>query len=189
MNRWWQTKPDHSEPEDWDFMKKSAELSECGHFRYTLGREWDERPCLVVVMFNPSTADNIDGDQTVNLLCHIASHNGYGKIVVVNAIPFRSSDAGTAARYAKENDSSPQMLKNWQHVVAEVSAAGAVLFAWGALAELSEDRLGGFTSRLMGILPEKVALFCLGKTKAGFPLHPMARGKLKLPKNAPLYPW
>jgi DNA (cytosine-5)-methyltransferase 1 len=42
-------------------------------------------------MFNPSTADSSIDDPTITLLCHVAAHNGYGGIVVVNGIPLRSS--------------------------------------------------------------------------------------------------
>lgn len=38
-------------------MKRSAQLSACDAYRFTLTCEWDERPKLLVCMFNPSTAD------------------------------------------------------------------------------------------------------------------------------------
>jgi hypothetical protein len=38
-------------------------------------------------------------------------------------------------------------------------------------------------------LPAGVPLYCLGKTKAGHPKHPMARGKHKVFKDTPLVLW
>jgi hypothetical protein len=72
-------------------MKSTARLSACGAYRFVLTRTWDQRPVLLVVMFNPSNATHERDDPTITLLCHIASHNGYGGIVVVNAIPLISS--------------------------------------------------------------------------------------------------
>ncbi|WP_457102206.1 DUF1643 domain-containing protein, partial [Microbacterium sp. P5_E9] len=45
-------------------------------------------------------------DPTVTLLCHIASHNGFGGIVVVNAIPLRSPDPAGAIDMATAWDTS-----------------------------------------------------------------------------------
>ena len=36
--------------------QKSARLSACGMYRFTLFRGWDTRPLLLVVLMNPSTA-------------------------------------------------------------------------------------------------------------------------------------
>jgi len=38
-------------------------------------------------------------------------------------------------------------------------------------------------------LPDGVLLYCLGKTAGGYRTHPMARGKQKVPTDAPLLPW
>ena len=39
-----------------------ARLSDCGTYRYTLGRRWDDGPTATFVMLNPSTADASQDD-------------------------------------------------------------------------------------------------------------------------------
>ena len=47
-------------------------------------------------MFNPPTADHATDDPTILQLCAIASHNGFGGIVVVHGIPLCSRYLGDA---------------------------------------------------------------------------------------------
>lgn len=179
-------------------MTRAARLSKCGTYRWTLARTWDPlRQALVVVMFGPSDADDKIDDPTITLLCHIAAHNGYGCIVVVNGIPLRSSK--TEPQYAmlewdKTQDwgARDALQSNLAEVTSAVQRAGHVLIAWGALAGktvASADWFDNVREEIQCALPEGVPLLCLGKTKAGYPLHPMARGKLKVPKDAKLLPW
>lgn len=173
----------------------SAVMSACGRCRFTLARIWDERPVLLVVMFNPAKADATVQDATVTLLCHIAAHNGYGGIVVVNGVPLRSSKPETAAEIVN----TWERTRNWEwrdmltenigHVRDEVSRAGAVLLAWGALADLCPDWFDHVLEQIREELQPGTPLYCLGKTAGGHPKHPMARGKHKVPKDAPLLPW
>lgn len=175
--------------------KKTARLSACGAYRFTLTRTWDGRPVLLVVMFNPSDADDKIDDQTIILLCHIAAHNGYGGIVVVNAIPLRSSVPGAAVymvnTWDKRQawDERDRLQQNLGFVVQEVERAGAVLLAWGALGERCDDWMQFVREEIECALPDGVPLYCLGKTANGHPKHPMARGKHKVPKTAALLPW
>lgn len=176
-------------------MNKTAQLSPCARYRYTLTRTWDDRPKLLVCMFNPSTADHTIDDPTISLLCHIASHNGYGGIVVVNAIPLRSSRPADAIamvntwdkRQAWDERDALQM--NQSCIVTQVEMAGAVLLAWGALGDRCSSWMDDILEEIQCALPVGSEIYCLAKTKAGHPKHPMARGKHKVPKNATLIPW
>lgn len=180
--------------------KGSASLSKCGTYRHTLTRQWDARPTLVVCMFNPSTADAKQDDPTISLLRHIASHNGYGGIVVVNAIPLRSPSPAEAIDMVNTWDKRQDWYQrdalqaNLCIIKTEVEKAAAVLIAWGALGDrcdlwidtvLEEIEVACFR----GVQADPAPIYCLGKTKSGYPKHPLARGKHKVPKDAKLIPW
>lgn len=176
-------------------MNRSASLSSCGTYRLALTRDWDDRPVLLACMLNPSEADHLVDDPTITLLCHIASHNGFGGLVVVNAIPLRDSKPDAAIAMANTWDkradwhARDRLHQNLQVVTEEVAKAGAVLLAWGALGARCGDWLETVLDEIECALPDGVPLYCLGKTAGGHPKHPMARGKHKVPKDAPLLPW
>ena len=47
-------------------IKKSAEISPDGMYRYSLERTWDEgKPTVLFICLNPSTADAVEDDATV----------------------------------------------------------------------------------------------------------------------------
>jgi hypothetical protein len=56
--------------------------------RYFLSRTWDNSlPTITTFMMNPSSADELTGDNTVNFMIKYAKHNGYGTLFVVNTSP------------------------------------------------------------------------------------------------------
>ena len=174
----------------------SAKLSPCGTYRWTLTRHWDAQPMLVVVLFNPSTADHREDDPTIKLLCQIAKHNLYGGILVVNAIPLRSSTPAAAIDFANWdkggiNDwhARDRLQDNLDEIVKAVHSAGAVLLAWGALGERCSDWMDLVLDEVRAAVPPHGELYCLGKTAKGHPKHPMARGKHKVRPDALLFPW
>lgn len=172
---------------------RTARLSPCGTYRWTLTRAWDGRPMLLVVMFNPSWADDSLDDPTITLLCHIAAHNGFGGIVVVNGIPLRSSSPGPAVEMTRwdvvgEWSDRDRLQDNLAVIQAEVARAGAVLLAWGALADRCPEWFDRVQEVIREVLPLSSELYCLGKTAGGYPKHPLARGKHKVRKDAPLIP-
>lgn len=175
-------------------LRRTAEVSSCGRYRSTLTRTWDERPRLLAIMFNPSWADAGRDDQTVTLLCHIASHNGFGGIVVANGISLISSNPAEAYAEVASGDAekSAALLANLETIREAVVEAGSVLLAWGALASKTIPSRQWFErveEVVRASLPTGGRLLCLGRTASGAPLHPMARGKLKVPKDALLLPW
>jgi hypothetical protein len=69
-----------------------------------------------------------------------------------------------------------------------MDSAGAVLLAWGAMGGYAGD---WYTTVMQEIQERRSAksIFHLGKCANGHPKHPLARGKHKVPKDAPLIPW
>jgi hypothetical protein len=177
-------------------MIRTADISPCGRYRWTLGRTWDQAlPVLLAVMYGPAMADDMKDDQTVTLLCAIAAHNGFGGLQVVNGIPLRTADPALQAAMVndwarlQEWTDRDRLQDNLAVVSREVAKAGAVLLAWGALASRCADWFDLVQETIAEAIPFGVPLYCLGKTAAGYPLHPMARGKRKVPKNAALLEW
>ena len=150
---------------------------------------------LLVAMFNPSTADGQTDDPTISLLCQIASHNGYGGIVVVNGIPLRSSKPAEAVDMVNTWDKRQAWYErdalhfNLGEINKQAERAGAVLLAWGALADRCDFWFDAVREEIECAVPDGVPIYCLGKTAGGHPKHPLARGKHKVRKDAPLLPW
>lgn len=75
------------------YSQKSAELSDCGKYRYALFRVWDiNLPQVAFVGLNPSTADAELDDPTINKCVAYAKNWGFGSIVMLNLFAFRSTD-------------------------------------------------------------------------------------------------
>jgi hypothetical protein len=182
-------------------MERSANLSTCGAYRFTLTRVWDaERRRVLVVMANPSKADHEVEDPTSSLLISILDHNGFGAYTAVNLCPLRSSKPADAlsfmraldgnARLAVDRDALHHNLDVVDSELLKLKQTDAVLLAWGSIA----SGFGTLVLSMVSNLNEfskamQVPLYCLGKTASGHPKHPMARGTHKVPKDAPLIPW
>lgn len=60
-------------------------------YRYFLWRMWDTNlPCLILIMLNPSEADQINNDQTIRVVINRAREEGFGAVAVVNLFAWRS---------------------------------------------------------------------------------------------------
>ena len=80
-------------------FRGSAEISDCGHYRYSLYREWRYNPRLIVwMMLNPSTADALTNDPTLRRCIDFSRQWGYGGLIVVNLYAFRASKPKTCGR-------------------------------------------------------------------------------------------
>ena len=74
-----------------DYIRRWAVFSECGTWRYLLGRIWDEAlPLIVYGLLNPATADEDKSDPT-NTRCERRSKAlGFGGQIFCNAFGLRS---------------------------------------------------------------------------------------------------
>lgn len=142
-----------------------ASLSDCGEYRWWLTRRWNQKSSpLAFLMLNPSTADMMVDDPTIRRCMGFAEGFGYGGIIVINLYGLRSP--------------SPDVL--WQHqdpigsandnAIRHIVARGHdVVCAWGANAP--QQRVD-YVLKMMRAKKEP-QLYCLGKTKAGAPKHPL----------------
>lgn len=145
-------------------MLRTAEVSDCGTYRWTLTREWNAKlPRVGFVMLNPSTADAEHDDPTLRRCVGFARQWGYGSLVVRNLYALRATD--------------PTQL--WQHdapigwrtpaVLTACAQDALTICAWGAHGQ-RHNRGANVAAVLRR---NHVALFHLGITKTGQPRHPL----------------
>jgi len=93
--------------------------------RYYLARTWDEiLPNLCVFMMNPSTADEIFLDNTVEFMINYAIHNGYGSLSVVNTSPIIKSSDTTAQDFVYDQ-------ANFRYIESACKKADTIILGWG----------------------------------------------------------
>lgn len=153
-------------------MKRDAEFSECGKYRYWLSRIWDEeKPNAMCIGLNPSTANGTEDDTTITNLTELLKGFGYGGFYMLNLFAFISPDPDKLREV-------PDPVKDNDLYLAAVSGqCKDIIFAWGSFKQ-AEYRAAKVAKMFPGAL-------CLGKTAKGKPLHPMAatiwmRSKCKL---------
>lgn len=149
-------------------MEKTATISDCGAYRYQLGRTWDDGPIARFIMLNPSTADSEVDDPTIRRCIAFAKREGAGSISVVNLFAYRATKPADmmAAKDPIGPDNSDH-LREW--VGHEFGFAKLVIAAWGA-SPFAAKRFKQICDR--GVLDSRYWQ-CLGKTKSGAPRHPL----------------
>lgn len=162
-------------------IRRTAEFSPCGTWRYRLVRQWAEEGTFArFVMLNPSAADTTRDDPTVRRCISFARVWGHAGVVVLNAYALRATDPTHLASHP-----SPVGDGNANDVViaqeAELAAGSGVPFvvAWGVHAR--PDRVREVW-RLLATA--NVQVRCLGTTKEGAPRHP-----LYVAASTELQPW
>ncbi|MEM6625291.1 MAG: DUF1643 domain-containing protein [Pseudomonadota bacterium] len=161
------------------FMRRSAVISECNNYRTWLERRWAEGPPLILDMLNPSKADAKIDDPTIRRGIGFAQREGLGGLVVVNFFALRATNPkdliGHPDPIGPENVRAigEALLLSAVHKSPFVVACGAHSMVTPELIRLVE-RAAQYD----------VQLWCLGKTKHGFPRHP-----LYLAKDTPLEPF
>lgn len=146
-------------------MQRSAIFSPCRSYRYTLTREWGDGPTLVVIMLNPSTADELLDDPTVAGMIKRAQAWGYGRLVVLNLFAWRSTDPR-----ALKTVSYPVGLSNDARIVTEAAKAAMVICAWGSASPLVPERAEHVKTTL---IENGIKLHYLKMGKTGQPWHPL----------------
>lgn len=157
-------------------MRRDAELSECGLFRWKLSRTWDgSLPVLLFIMLNPSTADAMIDDSTIKKCIGFAIRGGYGGIVVVNLFAYRTAKPAILKRDGWQQGNGNALI-----VRAEALRASRVCVAWGANARRRPE-----AAEIIKLLNDAhVPLFALRVLSDGVPEHP-----LMLPYSCKLSPF
>jgi hypothetical protein len=157
-----------------------ADLSDCGTYRYRLGRRWAEGPVDVWIMLNPSTADATVDDRTIGRCMEFSRRWGAGALVVGNLFALRATDPTELVRHpdpiGPDNDEHLTALAAWAHLLG-----GRVIAGWGAH-PMAAERARIVHRRIR----QQTDLLTLGTTKAGAPRHPLyVKGDTPLTRWAP----
>ncbi len=172
-------------------IRRAANISECGKYRYSLDRQWFEdrfysparliggHPMpLIFVMLNPSTADAYEDDPTIRRCVGFTKREGFEWLRVINLFAGRATKP--ADLFKMEDPIGVANPEEWG-VARDFYERGAkIICAWGA--EPKAVSQGESFVHLMQAY--QVELWCLGTTKTGAPKHP-----LYLPSDAPLSPF
>ena len=142
-----------------------------GCYRYQLARQISSRTALHagmlnIIMLNPSTTTEQHNDPTIRRCVGYARAWGYGTLVVTNLFALRSTAPGRLKLAV--DPIGPD--NNW-HIHQVAREANLLLAAWGVG--------GGYRGRDRSVLRIvscfDVPLKCLGRTKGGYPFHPLYR--------------
>jgi hypothetical protein len=140
---------------------KGATFSDCGKYRYSLWRIWDEsKPLAMCIGLNPSTANEADDDKTIQNLISVLWSYEYGGFYMCNLFALISphpEDLRACPNPIKDND------KHLQEIAAKCSD---VIFCWGAFKQAEY--------RAKKIIPMFPRALCFGKSASGKPFHPLA---------------
>lgn len=146
-------------------VKRDARLSCCGRYRYVLTRTWDYgAPVVLMIGLNPSTADATKDDPTVRRCVGFARDWGFGGLALANLFAFRAT--APLALLSAHNPVGPE---NDAWIRRLVASASAVVVSWGVH--------GGLQGRDQKVLAQIPTPLCLGRTKDGFPRHPLYLSK------------
>ena len=143
-------------------QESSAVFSDCRTWRYSLSRKWAPGPRVLFILLNPSRANEHKNDPTIIRCMRFANGWGFGSLIVCNLFAFR-----TPSPELMKNADDPIGPDNDDWIIGRAIGADQIILAWGAHGNyLSRD------SAVLEILKGR-ELFCLGKTKDGFPKHPL----------------
>ena len=144
-------------------------FSPCRKYRYFLQITWDEnKPALVFLMLNPSTADEKANDSTVELCERRARKMGFGSVIILNLFAYRATEPSDMKKYINpvgiDND-----LVIEATVRAVVASGGSIICAWGNHGA-HQDRAKRVVAKLKAMGAD---LMALKLNTNGHPAHPL----------------
>lgn len=130
--------------------------------RYVLWRRWGfetNRICTFVGL-NPSTADETQDDPTIRRCIRFSKEWGFDAYVMLNAYGFRATDPRDMKAAV-----DPVGPENDRYIAAVAAVSDCVVAAWGTHCRAERQ------TEICRLMQRDV--YCLGRTKAGFPKHPL----------------
>ncbi|MFG6117193.1 DUF1643 domain-containing protein [Halobacillus sp. MO56] len=139
--------------------------------RYFLSRTWDpELPIITTFMMNPSAADELSGDTTVDFLIDFAKYNGFGTLFVINTSPLIKGSKTEKVDF-QEDDC------NFYYIEYAINNSEIVVLGWGENGQKYGVPTLTFNYPLQELLDKnhfKLKVFDYGKenSRSIFPKHP-----------------
>lgn len=147
-----------------NIYRKKAIFSEDRKFRYVLTRIWDsDKPPIVFIMLNPSTADEYKLDPTNRRVVNYCKNWGYGKLITLNLFALRSTDPKKL--YEVEDPVGPLNDFYIKNICQQVKFIIAGWGTHGTLHKRNDD--------VFALINAEGRIFSLEQTKEGHPKHPL----------------
>lgn len=159
-------------------LQATAQFSDDGVYRYSLTRRWAaEGPQCLILMLNPSTADETEDDATVRRCAGFARRLDSSGLCIANLYALRATDPRrlwtSPDPVGPDNDAHLA-----QAIETAISSGGRIIAAWGAHGRADRVQV------VLDLVGAGAQLWCLGVTKGGAPRHP-----LYLRSDATVQPW
>ena len=145
--------------------------------RILLWRLWDEKPRVLFIGLNPSTANELIDDPTVRRLASFAQSWAYGGFYLCNVFSYCTAHPEELSSARRPTPKATHPANQGAILMAEKLTALSVLM-WGD-GILKVENGWSFAADVANLAGPTV--LCFGKTKKGNPVHP-----LYLSRNAQL---
>lgn len=140
--------------------ERGAHFSICRRYRYALWRKWhDSLPLVQFIGLNPSTANEVGDDRTIQRVTAMAKHLGYGGFYMTNLFAYVSTDPAQLV-LPEAND---LLNDSWLYSISK--SCKMIIFCWGAFKQAKERG-----KKVAALFPDA---YCLRRTKDGSPWHPL----------------
>ena len=142
------------------FEQNGAVFSDCRRYRYKLWRIWDDqKPLIMFVGLNPSTANEMSDDPTIRRVKKFAFDWGFGGVYMMNLFAW-------VTPYPEELITSENSIgENDMHLLEVSRKCSEIIFAWGSFKEAIER-----AEQVKAMFPQAKALII---NRDGSPRHPL----------------
>jgi hypothetical protein len=166
-------------------IETRCRFSDCGLYRYELHRRigTEGGPRCVFIMLNPSTAREDRDDPTVRRCVEFSHRWGFSWLTVLNLFAFRSPHP--ADLLTIHDPIGPENTSTIADICAHPDTT-KIVAAWGgsgsALLKKRIKMRAEMIEHLCSSMSKELQAFSL--TGEGSPIHPLARGKMRIPDDA-----
>ena len=173
--------------------RSGALFSDCGRYRYRLWRVWDRSaPRVLFVLLNPSTADEINNDPTIERCqrrvvlwnSRLPKYKKFGAVELINGSAYRSTKPSELFVLEKKSNGDVDAVIGPDNgdsihraVHATIASRGLIICGWGRhLAELSSGRYTLHDVLLESLQQFDYPLGAFKLNEDGTPKHPLYIG-------------